>query len=41
MPNEKHDVPYLKYVLAGKLTRDFILPLSGRPSLDIPGGELF
>ncbi|MGD0708217.1 MAG: carbohydrate kinase family protein [Anaerolineaceae bacterium] len=41
MPNEKHDVPYLKYVLAGKLSRDFILPLSGRPSLDIPGGELF
>ena len=41
MPNEKHVVPFVKYVLAGKLSRDFILPISGRPFLDIPGGELF
>ncbi|HTX78504.1 MAG TPA: carbohydrate kinase family protein [Longilinea sp.] len=41
MSNDKHELSYLKYVLAGKLNRDFILPISGRPFLDIPGGALF
>lgn len=29
---------YLRYVVAGRLQRDFILPLEGRPCLDVPGG---
>jgi len=31
---------YLRYVVAGQLCRDFILPLEGRPALDVPGGGL-
>ncbi|WP_299024369.1 carbohydrate kinase family protein [uncultured Thermanaerothrix sp.] len=29
---------YLRYVVAGRLQRDFILPLEGKPRLDVPGG---
>ncbi len=29
-----------RYVLLGQLRRDYILPLSGRPRLDIPGGNV-
>ena len=32
--------PFLRFVIAGKLQRDFILPLRGSPSLDISGGSL-
>ncbi|MEW6179251.1 MAG: carbohydrate kinase family protein [Chloroflexota bacterium] len=32
--------PLLRYLIAGKLRRDFILPLNGKPALDIPGGSL-
>lgn len=28
-----------EFILAGKLNREYILPLSGRPMLDIPGGH--
>jgi sugar/nucleoside kinase (ribokinase family) len=42
MPStNKHAIPLLKYVIAGRLSRDFILPISGRPFINIPGGELF
>lgn len=30
----------VKFVLAGHLQRDFILPIHGRPQLDVPGGAL-
>ncbi len=30
----------IEYVLAGRLRRDYILPASGRPLLDVPGGNL-
>ncbi|MCX8025156.1 MAG: carbohydrate kinase family protein [Thermanaerothrix sp.] len=30
---------YLRYVVAGRLQRDFILPVEGKPALDIPGGS--
>ncbi|MDT8897324.1 carbohydrate kinase family protein [Thermanaerothrix sp. 4228-RoL] len=30
---------YLRYVIAGRLQRDFILPLEGKPALDVPGGS--
>lgn len=30
----------IRYVLAGRLRRDFLLPASGRPLLDVPGGNL-
>jgi ribokinase len=33
-------VPFLRYLIAGKLQRDFLLPLNGKPSLDISGGSL-
>lgn len=32
--------PFLRYVIAGKLQRDFILPITGNPALDVPGGSL-
>lgn len=32
--------PFLRYLIAGKLSRDFILPVNGKPALDIPGGNL-
>ncbi len=32
--------PFLRYLVAGKLQRDFILPVSGPPALDVPGGGL-
>ncbi len=34
-------IPLLRYLLFGKLTRDTILPLEGKPQVDIPGGSLF
>lgn len=34
-------IPLLHYLLFGKLTRDTILPLEGKPQVDIPGGSLF
>lgn len=36
-----HSVPLLRYILLGQLTRDTILPLEGKPQVDIPGGSLF
>lgn len=30
----------LSYIVAGQLRRDFILPITGKPSLDVPGGSL-
>jgi len=32
--------PFLRFIVAGSLQRDFILPPSGKPALDIPGGSL-
>lgn len=32
--------PFLRYLVAGKLQRDFILPVTGKPALDVPGGSL-
>lgn len=32
--------PFLRYIVAGRLQRDFILPPGGKPALDIPGGSL-
>jgi sugar/nucleoside kinase (ribokinase family) len=32
--------PFLRFIIAGKLQRDTILPLSGKPALDVPGGSL-
>lgn len=32
--------PWLRFILAGCLNRDFILPVSGSPQLDILGGNL-
>jgi cytidine kinase len=29
-----------KYVIAGRLRRDYLLPLEGRPLVDVPGGNL-
>lgn len=34
-------VPLLRYLLFGQLKRDTILPLEGKPQVDIPGGNLF
>ncbi|TLN16755.1 carbohydrate kinase family protein [bacterium] len=34
-------VPLLRYLLFGQLSRDTILPLEGKPQVDIPGGSLF
>jgi sugar/nucleoside kinase (ribokinase family) len=34
------DYAYLRYIIAGQLYRDFILPVEGRPALDVPGGGL-
>lgn len=34
-------VPLLRYLLFGQLARDTILPLEGKPQIDIPGGNLF
>jgi sugar/nucleoside kinase (ribokinase family) len=34
-------VPLLRYLLFGQLTRDTILPLEGKPRVDVPGGSLF
>lgn len=34
-------VPLLRYLLFGQLTRDTILPLEGKPQIDIPGGSLY
>jgi sugar/nucleoside kinase (ribokinase family) len=36
-----NSVPLLRYLLFGRLTRDTILPLEGKPQVDIPGGSLF
>ncbi len=32
--------PYLRYVIAGCLNRDYILPVSGKPQIDVLGGNL-
>ncbi len=32
--------PFLRYLIAGKLQRDYLLPLNGKPSLDVAGGSL-
>lgn len=32
--------PYLRYVIAGCLNRDYILPVSGHPQIDVLGGNL-
>lgn len=32
--------PFLRFIIAGKLQRDFLLPVEGNPALDIPGGGL-
>lgn len=32
--------PFLRFIVAGKLQRDFLLPVEGDPALDIPGGSL-
>ncbi len=32
--------PFLRFIVAGKLQRDFILPVTGKPALDVPGGSL-
>lgn len=32
--------PFLRYIVAGKLQRDYILPVVGKPALDVPGGSL-
>lgn len=32
--------PFLRYIVAGKLQRDYILPVIGKPALDVPGGSL-
>lgn len=31
---------FLRYIVAGKLQRDYILPVFGKPTLDVPGGSL-
>ena len=31
---------FLRFLIAGKLQRDFILPVNGRPALDVAGGSL-
>lgn len=31
---------FLRYIIAGKLQRDYILPIKGKPALDVPGGSL-
>ncbi len=31
---------FIRYLVAGKLQRDYILPLKGKPALDVPGGSL-
>lgn len=33
--------PFLRYIVAGKLQRDYILPVIGKAALDVPGGSLF
>jgi hypothetical protein len=32
--------PLLSYIVAGKLTRNYLLPPNGQPLLDVPGGSL-
>ncbi len=32
--------PFLRYIVAGRLQRDFILPVVGKAALDVPGGSL-
>jgi sugar/nucleoside kinase (ribokinase family) len=32
--------PFLRFIVAGKLQRNFILPVEGKPALDTPGGSL-
>jgi sugar/nucleoside kinase (ribokinase family) len=32
--------PFLRYLIIGRLSRDFILPPSGKAELDIPGGSV-
>jgi len=32
--------PFLRYIVAGKLQRDTILPVIGKAALDVPGGSL-
>lgn len=32
--------PFLRFVIIGKLNREFVLPLSGKPVIDKPGGNL-
>ena len=34
------EAPPPRFLVLGQLRREFILPLSGRPRLDIPGGNL-
>lgn len=31
---------FLRYIIAGKIQRDYILPVKGKPALDVPGGSL-
>lgn len=31
---------FLRYIIAGKLQRDYILPAKSKPALDVPGGSL-
>jgi sugar/nucleoside kinase (ribokinase family) len=38
--NPDSDHPWLRFVIAGCLKRDYILPISGRPQLDVLGGNL-
>lgn len=33
--------PLLRYLLFGQLTRDTVLPVAGKPQIDIPGGSLY
>lgn len=32
--------PAPRYILAGTLSRDYIIPSSGKPQIDVPGGDL-